>query len=104
VAFTASSAILTVNCIAGGTGIALALHEAGLMNATSIVIGVLAGTHHIHRPRLVPAATVQAGQGSRHGRVVTIGVALCPDVEFELCRKALSPVGVQSPRLCIPET
>ena len=40
---TRSSAILTVNCIVGGTGIALALHEADLMKATSIVIGVLAG-------------------------------------------------------------
>jgi len=43
VVFTTSSAILAVNCIVGGTGIALALHEAGLMKATSIVIGVLAG-------------------------------------------------------------
>jgi hypothetical protein len=43
VVFTTSSAILTVNCIVGGTGIALALYEVGLVAAGSIVIGVLAG-------------------------------------------------------------
>ena len=43
VVFTTSSAILTVNCIVGGTGVALALREAGLVTAASIVIGVLAG-------------------------------------------------------------
>ena len=43
VVFTTSSAILTVNCIVGGTGVALGLHEAGLGKAISIVIGVLAG-------------------------------------------------------------
>jgi len=43
VVFTTSSAILTVNCIVGGTGVALGLQEAGLGKAISIVIGVLAG-------------------------------------------------------------
>jgi hypothetical protein len=43
VVFTTSSAILTVNCIVGSTGIALALYEVGLAAAASIVIGVLAG-------------------------------------------------------------
>lgn len=43
VVFTTSSAILTVNCIVGGTGVTLGLHEAGLGKAISIVIGVLAG-------------------------------------------------------------
>jgi len=43
VVFTTSSAILTVNCIVGGTGVALALREAGLVTAASILIGVLAG-------------------------------------------------------------
>jgi hypothetical protein len=43
VVFTTSSAILTVNCIVGGTGIALALYEVGLVPATSTAIGVLAG-------------------------------------------------------------
>jgi len=41
--FTTSSAILTVNCIVGGTGIALALYEVGVVTVISIVIGVLAG-------------------------------------------------------------
>jgi hypothetical protein len=62
--FTTSSAILAVNCIVGGTGIALALHEAGLMKATSIVIGVLAGlvvfialaSYQLRRFRRVKAA------------------------------------------------
>ena len=43
VVFTTSSAILTVNCIVGGTGVALGLHAAGLGKAISIVIGLLAG-------------------------------------------------------------
>jgi hypothetical protein len=43
VVFTTSSAILTVNCIVGGTGIALALYEVGVVTVISIVIGVLAG-------------------------------------------------------------
>ena len=43
VVFTTSSAILTVNCIVGGTGVALGLQQAGLGKAISIVIGVLAG-------------------------------------------------------------
>jgi hypothetical protein len=43
VVFTTSSAILTVNCKVGGTGIALTLYEVGLVAATSIAIGVLAG-------------------------------------------------------------
>src|SRR5260370_38057062 len=86
VVFTASSAILTVNCIVGGTGIALALHEAGLMKATSSVIGVQAGVCHIHRPRLVPAAMVQAGQSSRHGPGVAIGGAPCADSTWALPR------------------
>jgi hypothetical protein len=68
VVFTASSAILTVNCIVGGTGIALALHEAGLMKATSIVIGVLAGlvifialaSYQLRRFRRVKAAVTAA--------------------------------------------
>jgi len=68
VVFTASSAILTVNCIVGGTGIALALHEAGLMKATSIVIGVLAGlvifialaSYHLRRISRVKAAVMEA--------------------------------------------
>jgi hypothetical protein len=68
VMFTASSAILTVNCIVGGTGIALALHEAGLMKATSIVIGVLAGlvifialaSYQLRRFRRVKAAVAAA--------------------------------------------
>jgi len=68
VVFTASSAILTVNCMVGGTGIALALHEAGLMKATSIVIGVLAGlvifialaSYQLRRFRRVKAAVTAA--------------------------------------------
>jgi hypothetical protein len=64
----ASSAILTVNCIVGGTGIALALHEAGLMKATSIVIGALAGfvifialaSYQLRRFRRVKAAATAA--------------------------------------------
>jgi hypothetical protein len=41
--FTTSSAILTVNCIVGGTGISVGLHGTGLPKIASIVIGVLAG-------------------------------------------------------------
>jgi uncharacterized membrane protein YesL len=66
--FTASSAILTVNCIVGGTGIALTLHHAGLVTATSIVIGVLAGlvifialvSYQLRRFRRVKAAVAAA--------------------------------------------
>ncbi|HEX7995473.1 MAG TPA: hypothetical protein VF506_16235, partial [Streptosporangiaceae bacterium] len=43
VLFATSSAILTVNCIVGGTGLALGLHKAGLATATSIVVGVVGG-------------------------------------------------------------
>ena len=51
-----------------GTGIALALHEAGLMKATSIVIGVLAGlvifialaSYQLRRFRRVKAAVTAA--------------------------------------------
>ena len=68
VVFTASSAILTVNCIVGGTGITLALHEVGLMKATSVVIGVLAGlvifialaSYQLRRFRRVKAAVTAA--------------------------------------------
>jgi hypothetical protein len=41
--FTTSSAILTVNCIVGGTGVSVGLHQAGLSKIASIVIAVLAG-------------------------------------------------------------
>jgi hypothetical protein len=41
--FTISAAILTVNCIVGGTGVALALHEASLVTAAAMAVGVLAG-------------------------------------------------------------
>jgi hypothetical protein len=68
VVFTTSSAILTVNCIVAGTGIALALHEAGLVTPTSIVLGVLAGlvlfialaSYQLRRFRRVNAAVAAA--------------------------------------------
>jgi len=40
---TTSSAVLTVNCIVGGTGITLGLHQAGLGKAASIAVGALLG-------------------------------------------------------------
>jgi hypothetical protein len=43
VVFTTSSAVLTVNCIVGGTGIALALYAAGVATIICIAMGVLAG-------------------------------------------------------------
>jgi hypothetical protein len=43
VVFTTASAILTVNCGVGGTWYRPALYEVGLVAATSIAIGVLAG-------------------------------------------------------------
>ena len=67
VVFTTSSAILAVNCIVGGTGIALALREAGLMKATSIVIGVLAG--------LVLFITLASYQLRRFRRVTAVVAA-----------------------------
>jgi len=67
VMFTTSSAILAVNCIVGGTGIALALREAGLMKATSIVIGVLAG--------LVLFITLASYQLRRFRRVTAVVAA-----------------------------
>jgi hypothetical protein len=68
VVFTTSSAILTVNCIVAGTGIALALREAGLVTPASIVLGVLAGlvlfialaSYQLRRFRRVNAAVAAA--------------------------------------------
>ena len=68
VVFTTSSAILTVNCIVAGTGIALALHEAGLVTPASIVLGVIAGlvlfialaSYQLRRFRRVNAAVAAA--------------------------------------------
>jgi hypothetical protein len=43
VVLTTSSTVLTVNCIVGGAGVALGLHQAGLAEPAAIVCGVLAG-------------------------------------------------------------
>jgi hypothetical protein len=65
--FTTSSAILTVNCIMGGTGISVGLHQAGLSKIASIVIGVLAGL-----VLLVALASYQIRQFTRAKAAVAV--------------------------------
>jgi len=76
VVFTTSSAILTVNCIVGSTGIAAGSVRSRPRGSRIHCDWRPGRTCLVHRPRLVPAATVQAGQGGRRARVVTIAAGL----------------------------
>jgi hypothetical protein len=59
-----------------GTGIASALHQAGLVTAISILIGVPGRAGLLRRPRLVPGLTVQPSHGNRRIQAVITTAAL----------------------------
>lgn len=74
---TTASAVLTVNCIVGGTGVTFGLHEGGLATAASIGVGVLSGlvlfaalaSHQIRQFTRVKAAVAAAAGSAAPGGV-----------------------------------